>query len=694
MNKHEINFIEQIAEKDCGLACLTMLFNYYKMNLNYDVMLSNYTIPSTGLSFFNMSTICEEMGFESESYRIIEDFSLIELKENTPFIAHWDDGKHFVVVEYISKKSVFILDPKVGKLKLSEKEFKELFSGNIFTISKKLEHNIKESESKDSIFQTIKILIKDNKILLTLLLVISIVIGVINLFPSLLYGKIIDRVTEGNYELSVTFILIVILSIVTLFAVSFLQEYMRIRLQIKMDDLLLKSYFSHFLRIPLPFYKERNQGDLIYRFNLLGQLKDIVLVHGLGNILNIITLLVYLFVLIKISLDLTIVIIISALLLISFLLLFSEVSLRQSKKVILSQSSVQELLAESINIIDDIKINGTAENLELKMNDLLTKFLINTKKYDLLSLGIESVTSSFKTMQTVLTFLIGVFFLSQGSLTIGELMAFVMISESFFSPVYGMIDSYFYFINISSIYNKLRDVMNQPNEALINKDKVKLTDFQGKIEFKNVYFRYSKFTNFIISDASFVIEPGEIIKISGDSGTGKSTLLKLILGLYQPEKGRIFLDDIDINMIDMDYFRNSSGVLLKESKLFNSTIIENITFSKIYDNEKLKFSAEKTDLSTMLEKNYLSYHSTISENGMNLSEGQKQRILLTRVFYKEAKLIILDESTNSLDKISEKHIMNNINNLNVTRLIVSHNNVPIEYNHLLKIDENGYVYYN
>nr|BAR87968.1 ABC transporter [Enterococcus faecalis] len=672
-----IKLVEQLQESDCGLACLSMLFGYYDYHISLKDLKKEYLISQQGLSFNDLIFISNEYGFDLMGFSVGKNTNLEQLSSECPFIANWDQGTHYVVVERIKNGKYVILDPNACRIILNNDEFKEAFNNKLLNVMKP--NNVKRKPDKNgynAITNMLKEMLTKNNVFLFLFFIIGSLSQLINVLPPLIYGNLLDKVIAEDYSINAKVILTIFGLIFSLFLVTIVQEFIKIKLEYNMDYSLLTKYYKHLINLPISFFKNKNQGELIYRFNLLEKFKEIVVTHGIGAIFSIALVIIYSVLMLSISVEMGLVVIILAIFFIIFLTMFSNITIMLSKKVVLSNAKSQEYLAESIRLIDVIKLNSQENNVEKEMNTLLDKYLLNTKKGRIISTLIDSGVSTLKVVQTMITFLIGLYFLKNGFITIGQLLSFVVLSESFFIPIYSLIDSYFFMVNLSTTFSKVSEVLEEKSEEQINDKLQEIDNIVGSIEFKNVYFRYSSFGSYVLENFSLVVNPGDTIRILGDSGTGKSTIIKLLVGYYQIESGEILIDNKDISKLNKKSYREKISVILKESQLFSGSIKENVI-----GNDKVEWEDSdlfiKEAIYNILSQGGLNFDTRVSEGGNNLSEGQKQRVLIAKSLYKNSKILIWDEATNSLDKVSEDYIFNILRQIEATKIIISHDEIAL-----------------
>jgi ABC-type bacteriocin/lantibiotic exporter with double-glycine peptidase domain len=228
-------------------------------------------------------------------------------------------------------------------------------------------------------------------------------------------------------------------------------------------------------------------------------------------------------------------------------------------------------------------------------------------------------------------------------------------------------------VQISSVFQRIQDVFDSEAEQDTSLNKISPSRLVGKIEFRNVSFQFNRFEPLILDKISFIIYPGETVWLQGESGSGKSTILKLILGIYKPTTGEILIDDVPIELYEINSLRSSIAAVLQESRLFNKSIVDNITsFNENTDPANLYEAIVDSNLEQVINNLSAKEETMVSENGANFSGGQRQKILIARALYKGANLLLLDEATNSLDRKNEDFIMERISSKNLTKIIITH----------------------
>ena len=254
---------------------------------------------------------------------------------------------------------------------------------------------------------------------------------------------------------------------------------------------------------------------------------------------------------------------------------------------------------------------------------------------------------------------------------------FISYQIIFTNQLSNLITNLFNFRLLNIHFDKINEIKDSIEEEGRNgniSNAIFEQKLKGKIELKNVFFKYEGSTNYIFENLNLTIEAGEYIIIKGNSGSGKSTLIKIIAGLLPIEKGEVLIDGMNIKDVGLEKYREQIGIVLQnEEQIYNGSVFDNINlFQEVIEYEKLYNASKKAEIHNEIENMKMGYQTILGEIGNNFSGGQVQRLLLSRAFYKEPKILLLDEATNALDKGLEEKIFNNIKNDNMTKIAISH----------------------
>ncbi len=326
------------------------------------------------------------------------------------------------------------------------------------------------------------------------------------------------------------------------------------------------------------------------------------------------------------------------------------------------QASAQKngVLVEALYNLDVIKTLGGASKIQWSWEEATAEVANRSLSSKLLSSSIPVITSFLVQFNTVFVLVAGVYLIKENYLTMGDLIAIVILVSRTIAPMGQVANMIVNYEDMISVYKIMDSIVNQENERLTHKEFVSMKNIKGKIEFKNVCFSYPEQEHETLKDVSFTIQPGEKVGIIGRIGSGKSTILKLILKLYEPDSGSILIDDIDIRQIDPADLRSHIGYVDQNVKLFRGTLKENIKFGLSFiDDDKMLYASKLSGVHDFCIKHPKGYDMDISEQGYGLSGGQKQAVAISRAILKDAPMIIMDEPTNAMDQQSENIIIKN-----------------------------------
>lgn len=352
------------------------------------------------------------------------------------------------------------------------------------------------------------------------------------------------------------------------------------------------------------------------------------------------------------------------------------------------------ILIESLNAIETIKTLSAGGHAQWKWEEASGEIANRGLKSKILSNSITTITSFLVQLDTVIVILIGVYMIKEVELTMGGLIAAVILSSRAIAPMGQVASLIASFEQTRTAYKALDDIMKLPVERPEGKKFVRRERFEGKIEFKNVSFAYPESTKNALGNISFTINAGERVGILGRNGSGKTTVEKLILGLYAPDSGSVLIDGIDINQIDPVDLRKNIGYVPQDVILFQGTVRENIVYKAPYaDDETILKAAKVGGVDEFVDGHPLGFDMPVLERGDGVSGGQRQSIAIARAFLVDAPIMLLDEPTNSLDNTSEgriKHLLHEVIKEKTT-LLVTHKMSLLELVDRLIVIENGHV---
>jgi len=666
--------ILQSEAAECGLACLAMCASYFGYHASLSEYRRRFSVSLKGTNLKTLIDMADVIGLTCRPIRL--DLSnLSNLK--TPAILHWD-LKHFVVLKKVKRNSLIIHDPARGECSFIFEDVSRHFTGVALelTPTPAFEKRDKiESVKLSNLFDRAKGL---NAIIFQLFL-LALVLQAFGLLGPMLNQTIIDDVLgRGDEDLLATIAVGMCILLLINTAVTRLRGYIALYMNTQLSYQMQANLLRHILRLPVSWFEKRHIGDILARFGSLSNAQSVMtnlipslMLDGLMACFGLIMSLLYAPVLTAIE--------------IGTIIFFFGVRLatfpfyrRRSVEGIHLSAKLQSTFMETLRGARTFKAFGReSERIGVWQNEQAA-VINNNIRVARFNLWVTSGSGILSGIQQIIVWYIGAKMVIDGRLTIGMLFAYQSYSGQFTGAVSNLIGSYFNYRYLGIHLERLADIAHADQEQGAN-DPVQVEQrFEGRIEVRNLSFRYAEHEPWVIRDVSFSIEPGEYVCFIGPSGQGKSTLLKLLLGFHEPNEGEIRIDGVPMRTFGIRTYRSRIGVVLQDDRLFAGTIADNIAFfDPDIDMTKVeaagKLAAVHDDIMTFP----MGYMSLVGDMGSTLSGGQKQRIFLARALYRDPVILFLDEGTANLDHTSERCVLDSIESLRVTRVVIAHRDAVI-----------------
>lgn len=665
-------FYAQQSASDCGAACLIMIGQYWgkKFSLNRVRDIANVT--RNGSSLRGLSAAAESIGFLTRPVKA----SLDQLaKQHLPAIVHWQ-GKHYIVVYEITRSQVVICDPAVGQKTLSYREFLANWTG--YALLLQPTPFLKETPNTQTSFWQFFELIKPHGLVVFEVFVASVFIQVFGLITPIFTQLILDRVVVQRSELTLMAIGLGLLFF-SLFRVMMmgLRQYLLDHTANKVDLALIIGFIRHTFRLPLSFFESRYVGDIISRVQENRKIQTFLTGEALSILLDLLTVFIYVGLMIWYSWKLALL----ALAIVPPFLMLAVVATpflkRTSREIFNSIVDEQSYLIEALTGVRTIKSTAVEQNVRWHWEELLSKEVKTKFSGQIIGNRLQIFSHTVEALATTGLLWYGAWLVIQNQLTIGQLVAFNMLLGNIIQPFQRLTVLWEQLQEMMIAVERLNDVLEyEPEEDLQKQSRQPLPQLRGEIRFENVTFRYHLENDLnILENLSFTIKPGQMVAIVGRSGSGKTTISKLILGLYPATDGKVWIDGYEMGSLSLQSFRQQVGVVDQDTFLFGGSIRDNIslghpsaTFEEVVEAAVLAGADE------FIRRLPLGYESQIGEGGGLLSGGQRQRIAIARALLGNPSLMILDEATSHLDTESERIIQTNLNSIlkNRTTVIIAH----------------------
>ncbi|QQU04740.1 peptidase domain-containing ABC transporter [Myroides odoratus] len=670
MNKFP-NYI-QADSKDCGPTCLKIIAKFYRKKLNIQKLRELCETTREGSTLFSISNAAEQVGFRTMGIKI----SLLDLKEAPlPCILFWNKN-HFVVLYKVKKGKYYISDPAFGLLEYTEQEVLNYWIGNNAT--KSIEEGIallleptphfysnelgEENKAKFGFRFLFKYLFK-YKTLITQLAIGLLAGSLLQLVFPFLTQSIVD---VGIQNQNLHFVYLILIAQLFLFfgktALEFVRHWILLHLSIRINISLISDFFIKLMNLPISFFDVRMTGDIMQRINDHKRIERLLTNSSLDVLFSFVNMLIMGGILAYYNLQIFAVFVIGSLLYFGWIILFLKKREALDYKRFSEVSQEQSKVIELINGMQEIKLHNAEKQKRWGWEHIQARlFKVSIK--GLVLEQVQGIGSNFiNELKNIFIIFLSAKLVIDGEITLGMMMAISTIVGSLNGPIAMLINFTREAQDARISLARLAEIHNKEDETEQDVDSLKEIPKTADIYLKEVSFRYIGAQAFVLENLNLKIPSQKITAIVGTSGSGKTTLMKLLLKFYAPNEGVIQYGNTDLEKINQKAWRNHVGTVMQEGYIFNDSIANNIAIGEdIIDKKRLQYAVEVANIQSFIESLPLHYNTKIGMEGIGMSTGQKQRLLIARAVYKNPEMLFFDEATSALDANNEKAIMEKLN---------------------------------
>lgn len=686
VNKMKIRFpyIAQYDTMDCGPACLCMIAKYYGHEYSLSYIRRYSYLSKEGVSLLGISAAAEKIGFHTSSFKVTLN-DLIE-ENSTPCILYWNNS-HFVVLYNIKRLSdniyFYISDPAQGKFRLSKADFESCWldkndeRGVVMLLEPtEMFSSIKmESNSKSFIKYVTNYISAFRKHFVILLFALG-VSSLFSLFLPFLTQILIDK---GIKFQSKNIVFLVILSQFIIYIGITLMDIVRNWLVLfigaRVNINIISDYLHTILKLHISFFDTKFLDDFYQRIQDHSRIEKFLTSQCLTTFFSLVTLSIYTIVLLKFNASIFILYLSGTTLALCWTFLFIAIRKKLDYFRFKYNALTQDSINEIISGIQDIKLNGFEDYKINKWESIQQAGFENNQKI-LKTEQIQMIGFDFiNQIKTLSISLITAMAVIAGKLTLGEMVSISFIISQIDSPISQLVEFFKSMQDAKLSLNRLIEV--QDFQTADSNDRIKENNkmYTG-IQLVGVSFQYEDpLSKFVVNNVNILIPKHKITAIVGESGCGKTSLLKLLLKLYDPTKGDIYIDGINLKNIPFEEWRMYCGAVMQDTFIFSESIARNVALSdEKIDYAKIDYALSKACILDFVKALPKGVETIIGSMGNGLSNGQRQRLILARMIYRNPDYIFLDEATSSLDAINEKSIYSNIKEIfkEKTVVIIAH----------------------
>ena len=673
-------FVAQTEAAECGLACLAMIAGFHGLKTDILALRQRYSVSSLGMSLNQLLDVSERLGFVARPLR--GDMSDLE-HLSLPAILHWDLS-HFVVLSEIRSnlrgREYIILDPARGRSTLSEAATSQHFTGVAVEFLKTESFRPQVEETRLKITQlwssmvgfwpTFGTIVALSLVMQTIVLVAPFFsqIAIDHAFPA---G---DRDLLG--VLAAGFLMLAVVSLVA----TWLRSLVIVALNNALSYQVVVNLYQHLSRLPLPWFERRHVGDIVSRFGstapiaqLLSQGLVAALVDGLMAILTVVLMFVY-------SVQMTFIALGAFLLYLCLRLAFLQALRLRNVDVITTAARENSLFIETVRGMSAIKAFGQEANRQRTWQQAKADAVNAQVKLGRLTGAFDSLAVFIPAAERVVFIAIAVGLALDGSMTIGMIFAFQAYKQQFLDAGIRLVEQLVNYRILHVHLARISDIaLSKPEVEASDRRLNDLPDLNDGFSVKDIRFRYGTGDPEILRGVRLDIKPGEMVALVGPSGGGKTTLMKIMMGLLEPTAGSVFVGDVPLSSYSKMAWRRSIGVVAQDDVLFAGSLADNIAFfDPNLDMSRVEDAARQSAIHEDILGFPMGYDTLVGDMGSVLSGGQKQRVLIARALYRQPRILFLDEGTSQLDPVAEAAVLKTLKELPIIRIVVAHRSQSVE----------------
>lgn len=672
---------------DCGPTCLKMVAKFYGKNYSLQNLRDRCHITREGVSLLGISDAAESIGFRTTGVKVTWTQMVEEMP--MPCIVHWNQ-RHFVVVYDVVKKhgvyKVMVADPASGLLEYTEEDFRGLWLESerktegialILEPTPKFYEEEGDDERRHYGFGYVLKYLRPYRTYIIQILLAMLTASVISLLMPFITQSVVDK-GIGTGSLSLIVVLLIAQLTLTLggLANNLIRSWLMLHTTSRVSISLISDFLCKLMRLPIAFFDSKMVGDIMQRIGDYNRIQTFLTGSLLSMVIAVVSFVVYGLIMAGYNATIFIVFLIGASLYVLWVLLFMKRRRKLDYMRFQQASANQSNIVQLIGGMQEIKLNNCEKQKRWEWEAIQARlFKVGVKS---LTLGqVQEIGCTFidQTKNILMSF-IAAKSVIDGGMTLGMMMALQYIMGQINAPISQFISFVQSAQDASISLDRLGEIHEMKDEEPAEEERIKDIPSDADIVFRDVVFQYDgPHSPKVLDEVSLTIPSGKVTAIVGASGSGKTTMLKMMLGFYPPVSGEVLLGNVSLKNYSESRWRARCGTVMQEGYIFSDTIAANIAVSEEYpDMERVRWAAGVSNIKYWIEGLPLGYGTKIGADGHGLSSGQKQRILIARAAYKDSRYLFFDEATNSLDANNERTIMENLERLfsEKTVVVVAH----------------------
>jgi ATP-binding cassette subfamily B protein RaxB len=646
-----------------------MISGFYGHHIDLGTLRRRYPVSLRGVTLRALIDIAAHLDLSSRSVR----FDLEQIGDlRLPVILHWDMN-HFVVLKQVSKNSIVIHNPASGVKRMPLSEASLHITGVALELMPTTSFTQKDERKTlpFSVFWQQHLGVGHALIqILALSVVLEILVVVSPLYLQLTMDQVI-AMGDANLlvVLAAGFGLLAVLQV----AITTLRSTIMLIVQNALHYRIGARLFHHLIRLPLAYFEKRHIGDVLSRFTSIEPIRNLIaegvvaaLIDGVMAIATLCMIFIY-------SVVLGVVVIAAFLVYAATRLVMFRMFWERSDAAIRSKANQDSMFVETIRAVQSLKLFNRESEQEGAWLNRYTAFINASMRLGRLQITYKAINDTIFALENIISIYLAARFALDGVLTVGMIFAFIAYKRNFSEKASLLVEKVIEYRILGLHLERLADIALTPLERDHDRPLDHGRRIIGKIELRDVCFRYADTEPFILQKINLTVDAGQSLTLMGPSGGGKTTLIKIMLGLLQPTSGEVLIDDIPLAAVGVRTYRECIGAVMQEDHLLSGSIADNICFfDPAFDHERMLRCAKLACIHDEIMCMAMAYNTLIGDMGSTLSGGQKQRLLLARALYRRPRILFMDEGTAHLDVEMARIIGEHLRRLPITRINVAH----------------------
>jgi ATP-binding cassette subfamily B protein RaxB len=661
--------VRQTEAAECGLACLAMVASYHGHRVDLNTLRRRYPVSLNGVTLRALIQVASQLHLLGRPLRL-EPGHLRQLR--LPAILHWDMN-HFVVLKSVGRSGITIHDPGSGEKSLSHAEASKHLTGVVLELSP-TEGFLRKDERTRLPLSVFWTHLTGSSHALIQIFVLSVVLQLLVLASPFYMQITIDEViARGDVDLLLVLALGFGLLTVIRAATTAIRGLVLLVVQNVVQFQLGARLFRHLIRLPISFFEKRHIGDILSRFTSIQPIRTLLAEGMIAAVLDGIMALLTLAMIFIYSVQLAMIVVGSVLLYAVLRLALYRVLWLRTEVTIQAAAQENSTFIETVRAIQSLKLFNRESEREGQWLNRYADVANANVRLGRVKIAFSTMNDLIFGLEMIITVYLAARLALANALTVGMIFAFISYRQHFIEKAVQLVEKALEFRILGLHLERLSDIALSPLETGHDRPLAYARPIEGRIELRHVFFRYSETDPFVLEDINLDIDPGEFVAIMGPSGGGKTTLMKIMLGLLEPTSGEVLIDGVPLATLGARPYREQVAAVMQEDQLLSGSIADNICFfDPEFDEERMIRSARLAGIHDEILMMPMTYNSLVGDMGSSLSGGQKQRVLLARALYREPRILFLDEGTAHLDLDNERYINESLQRLGMTRISVAH----------------------